>query len=643
MLKPGSTIGRYRIVSLIGAGGMSDVYRVQDTELGTELALKLLLPEFARDPARASRFYQEIRAAESLQHPNIVALRDVAEADGYYFYTMDLQPGGSLKSRIKDGMSPEQALQVMFDLSSALIHAHQQGFIHRDIKPGNILFRDDGSALLSDFGIVKVVGRSTVDTRTGMSIGTPHYMSPEQASGKKISHASDLYSLGIVFYEMLTGQVPFDAEESIAVALKHLREQPRPLPSNLRRFQPVINKLLAKSENKRFANAAALQEVIVKLQTPQPLQATQLIKHVPRAGFHRSIWAAGGGLLAVLVMITVYAVVHEKMPFFPTAPANDRAAVSKQGNGQGQADSLPAEGSAALQTADRAQGTDPQEKMKPAVAGSTLQAQAEVNEITKENHAKKPPAATGENTQTPSPPSLPATKSMQPDRPGSGTELPARLVIRSTPPGSDVYLDDRFVGRTPLNTDGILPGQHLLRIEKAYFSPVTAEINLDPGAAFEKTYTLEQGRGAVQVVTTPASATVWLDGVKQPGVTPLAISGIAAGTHRIRVHKDEYRDVEDTIEIKHDMKLLDEIVLQGRELIQLGNTPIPPAEDTEIAQGGQNKTSGEVMTAAPQAAGEKTWQEEETSVQTRDGDTREVESAGKDQPPPKQQKIPIVW
>ncbi|MHB8811344.1 MAG: serine/threonine protein kinase [Desulfobulbaceae bacterium] len=590
MLKPGSTIGRYRIVSCIGAGGMSDVYRVRDTELGTELALKLLLPEFARDPARASRFYQEIRAAESLQHPNIVALRDVAEAEGYYFYTMDLLPGGSLKSRIQDGMSPEQALQVMFDLSSALIHAHQQGFIHRDIKPGNILFRDDGTALLSDFGIVKVVGRSTVDTRTGMSIGTPHYMSPEQASGKKISHASDLYSLGIVFYEMLTGQVPFDAEESIAVALKHLREQPRPLPANLRRFQPVINKLLAKSENKRFANAAALQEAIVKLQTPQPLQATQRSKHVPRAGFQRSIWAAGGGLLAVLVMITLFAVMNEETSRLPPTSDNEKVASLPLERIQDQPVVAPA-GETALQPDDPGTSAAAQ----PIAARPEQPSNSEPAEVTEKKLASHHPIS----PSTPQP--EPRTSHLAPR-----TQKPS---TRNSQPAT----------RNP--------------------QPATR----DP----QPETTPAQGRGAVQVVTTPASATVWLDGVKQPGVTPLTISGIAAGTHRLRVHKDEYRDIEDMIEIKHDMKLLDEMVLQGRELIQLGDATIPPEKGAGIAQEAQNKTSGEVMPETPQASGEKTWQKEERRMQTKDddtdGNTGEVESAGKDQPRPKQQKIPIVW
>jgi serine/threonine protein kinase len=575
MFQPGSTIGRYRIVSLIDAGGMADVYRVRDPEGGPDLALKVLPPELARDQTRARRFYQEIRAAGTLRHPNIVALRDVAEADGSYFYTMDLLPGGSLKSRINEGMRPDEALQVMIDISSALIHAHEKGFIHRDIKPGNILFRQDGTALLSDFGIVKVVGRRTVDTRTGMSVGSPHYMSPEQASGKKISPASDLYSLGIVFYEMLTGQVPFDAEESIAVALKHLKEQPRPLPSGLRRFQPVMNKLLAKNEKKRFADAAALQRALVQLQirTPKPLPATQIFEHVQRPGCKRTMWAAGGGLLAILVMITLFAVVREQTPRLPAVPDNGGGAGPAQGPRQERASVLQAEEPASLpDDPDLAASA----ATKAVTAGPPQQLQ-EPSGIAKITPSPQSPAT------APSPPAEP-----HPTHHESQT----------------AHLEPR----TP------------------YSEPRTSPAASPPS----------QPRGAVQVVTTPAAATVWLDGVRQPGRTPLTLSGITAGKHRLRVHKDQYHDIEDTVEIKQDMKLLDEIVLQGQEFIQLADAPVPPEKKTGIAQEDQKTASGEPLTGADRKA-------EAAPPQLRDGPTGKANASGGEQKPPHQQKIPIVW
>ena len=575
MFQPGSTIGRYRIVSLIDAGGMADVYRVLDPGGGPDLALKALPPELARDQTRARRFYQEIRAAETLRHPNIVALRDVAEADGSYFYTMDLMEGGSLKSRISEGMRPDEALRVMGDISAALIHAHDKGFIHRDIKPGNILFRLDGTALLSDFGIVKVVGRRTVDTRTGMSIGSPHYMSPEQASGKKISPASDLYSLGIVFYEMLTGQVPFDAEESIAVALMHLREQPRPLPANLRRFQPVINKLLAKNEKKRFADAAALQRAILQLRTrtPKLLPATQLIEQVQRPACKRTLWAAGGGLLAILVMLALFAVMNGGTPRLPPTPDKENVAILPRENIQDQA-AVPQQGESAPQPDDPGINAVP----LPTPAGPAQPPSPE-------------PAAITEKIVAPLSP----------------------VVAAPTPPAEP---------------------------HPAHPEPRT--VNLEPQIPNPETQTASsaslpaQLKGAVQVVTTPAGAAVWLDGVQQPGRTPLTLSGVAVGKHQLRVRKDKYREVEDTIEIRHDMKLLDEIVLQGQEFIQLAESPSPPEKGAEVVEEGQPKPPGKLMAESNPEA-------EAATAPTKDRPDNEAEPSGKEQKPGQQRKIPIVW
>lgn len=570
MLQPGSTIGRYQIVALIDAGGMADVYRVRNPEGGADLALKVLPPEFARDQARSRRFYLEIRAAETLHHPNIVALRDVAEADGAYFYTMDLMDGGSLKSRICEGMRPDEALRVMLDISAALIHAHTQGFIHRDIKPGNILFRRDGTALLSDFGIVKVVGRRTVDTRTGMSIGSPHYMSPEQASGKKISPASDLYSLGIVWYEMLTGRVPFDAEESIAVALMHLKEPPPPLPDHLRRFQPIIGRLLAKNENKRFADAAALREAIIKLRTPRPLQATRIIDHAPRPRMHRMLWATGGGLLAVLVMMALFAAMKEEPHPLPSPPDTEKVADLPRKEIQDQAVATLAGESATQPDAPGANGATP-----PVAAGPAQLPATEPTGMTENITAPRSPVVVTPAPPAESHPALPENRNQKP-------------VTRYPQPESS--------------------------------NPPPANIPARP-------------EGAVQIVTTPAGARVWLDGEQQPGRTPLTLAGIAAGAHRLRVHKEGYQSVEDTIEIKPDMKLLDEIGLQVQVFTQPVDISAAPEKGAEIAQAEQR------ISAAPVTG---TSQEKATTARTPDSTKLETGSSEK-VGPAQQKKIPIVW
>ena len=185
-LQDGTRLGHYRILSLLGRGGMADVYRAEDERLGREVALKAVPPEFARDPERIERFEREVRAAARLSHPNIVTVHEFGRGEGHHFYTMALMPGGDLKARIRanpEGMPPAEARAVTVAVARALDYAHQQGLVHRDVKPENILFWQDGTPQLTDFGIARAMESGTRMTATGMSIGSPHYMSPEQARG----------------------------------------------------------------------------------------------------------------------------------------------------------------------------------------------------------------------------------------------------------------------------------------------------------------------------------------------------------------------------------------------------------------------------------------------------------------------------
>jgi len=307
----GQTLGQYLILSKLGSGGMADVYLAEDTRLGRRVALKLLPPEFARDSERVMRFEKEVRAAAQLQHPHIITLFEVGQDQGYHYYTMALLEGGDLKARMSAGLAPRQALELMRQMALALGYAHSKGFVHRDIKPENILFDDEGRALLTDLGIAKAVGSGTKMTGTGMSIGTPHYMSPEQARGQEVDGRSDLYSLGVVFYEMLSGAVPFDAQDSFAIAYKHINDPTPQLPKPVAKLQPLLDQLLAKDPGRRYANAAELVTAIDQAlagQLPAAAKAahTQVIKlaAAPAAAKKGSAlkWAMGGALLAVLLV-----------------------------------------------------------------------------------------------------------------------------------------------------------------------------------------------------------------------------------------------------------------------------------------------------------------------------------------------------
>lgn len=255
-------ISGYQFEKIIGKGAMSTVYLALQESLGRRVAIKVLSPGLAGDPIFSKRFIKEARIIGKLGHPHIVTIFDAGNLDDVYYIAMEYLEGGTLKERIKARLTPDQAVTILCQIARALGRAHQQHCIHRDIKPANILFRNPDTALLSDFGIAKNTLDKTQLTAAGWRLGTPNYMSPEQALAKPTDARSDLYSLGVVFYEMLTGTRPFQGADAFDIALKHLKEPVPILPEPLGRFQPAIDRLLAKEPEERFASAEELVEAV---------------------------------------------------------------------------------------------------------------------------------------------------------------------------------------------------------------------------------------------------------------------------------------------------------------------------------------------------------------------------------------------
>jgi eukaryotic-like serine/threonine-protein kinase len=220
--------GRYRVMSRLGSGGMADVFLAEDQQLGRKVALKLLHRRFAEDPDFVERFRREAQAAAGLQHPNVVSVYDRGSFDDTYYIAMEYLPGRSLKQLIREEapLDPLRAIDITIQILKAARFAHRRGVIHRDLKPHNVIIDDSDHAKVTDFGIARA-GASDM-TETGSIMGTAQYLSPEQAQGHAVNAASDLYSVGVVLYEMLTGRVPFDAESAVTIALKHVSEAPIP-------------------------------------------------------------------------------------------------------------------------------------------------------------------------------------------------------------------------------------------------------------------------------------------------------------------------------------------------------------------------------------------------------------------------------
>ena len=262
MLIPGSyLINRYEIIMKIGSGGMADVYKAKDHVLNRLVAIKVLKQEYSTDATFVKKFRVEAQSAAGLSHPNIVNVYDVGEDDGVYFIVMELVQGITLKNYIdmKGKLDIREALNISVQIASGLSAAHENRIIHRDIKPQNIIMSRDGKVKVTDFGIAKVADSTTVTTTAA---GTVHYISPEQARGGYSDERSDIYSLGITMYEMVTGRVPFEGETNVAVALMHfqsVRRPPRQLePSIPVSFEKIILKCTQKKPERRYASAREL-------------------------------------------------------------------------------------------------------------------------------------------------------------------------------------------------------------------------------------------------------------------------------------------------------------------------------------------------------------------------------------------------
>ena len=259
---------RYRVSARLGSGGMAEVYLAQDTLLGRQVALKLLHHRFAEDQEFVERFRREASSAAGLSHPNVVAVFDRGEWDGTYYIAMEYLPGRSLKAVVREhgALSPQDATDIVVQILLATRFAHKRGIIHRDIKPHNVILDEEGRAKVTDFGIARA-GASDM-TLTGSIMGTAQYLSPEQAQGHAVSESSDLYAVGVVLYELLTGQVPFEGESPVTVALKQVSVEPVPPgalnPAVTPALEAVVMRSLAKDPAARFVNAdefiAALQQ-----------------------------------------------------------------------------------------------------------------------------------------------------------------------------------------------------------------------------------------------------------------------------------------------------------------------------------------------------------------------------------------------
>lgn len=329
----GKTLGRVRIGELIARGGMAEVYIGEHTSLNRKVAVKIMRDHVDADPDNQMRFEREARVVAGLRHPNIIQMFDYELADGQPCLIMELVPGASLANYLKalhkrgEKLSPDMIAKVLSALASAVDYAHSQNMVHRDLKPANVLLRsasgpvdanlplpEDVEPILTDFGLVRLLD-SSIQTSTGTVSGTPAYMSPEQARGDRVDRKTDIYALGVMLYEMLAGTVPFDAESSFGVLMKHLNDPPPPVFGISPDLQTILDRALSKDPDMRYTSAKEMVDEFVSVFNGQTisLKTSTIVKAAQAASQNKKktipiswVWTGIGIITVAIIAIAVY-------------------------------------------------------------------------------------------------------------------------------------------------------------------------------------------------------------------------------------------------------------------------------------------------------------------------------------------------
>lgn len=328
----GHTLGQYRIVEQIGLGGMATVYKAYQPALDRYVAIKILPAYYAHEPGFAERFTREARAVAKLTHPHVLPIYDFGQNDGLSYIVMQCVDAGTLKDMMGKPINLMTGADIIEQLADALDYAHEQGVIHRDVKPSNVLMDRGRWVLLSDFGLAKMVEGSLQLTGSGVGVGTPAYMAPEQGQGLKVDRRADIYSLGIILYEMVTGRVPYEAETPMAVVVKHITE-PLPLPRALNSDLPesverIIMKALAKNPADRYETAGKMAAALRKASAGMATAVTGAVPSplAPPAGVAGTVEAPtvlddGGATQVVSSPVTPPAPSRKRFPIWLVAAA----------------------------------------------------------------------------------------------------------------------------------------------------------------------------------------------------------------------------------------------------------------------------------------------------------------------------------
>jgi predicted Ser/Thr protein kinase len=436
--------GKYRIERLLGKGGMGQVFLAHDLTLEREVAIKVLPPDVAQDEQVVRRFQQEAKTAAKLDHPNIIPIYRVESEGGLIYFVMKYISGTSLEDLLdkKEPLPVPEIQRILWEAACALGHAHQRGVVHRDVKPANIMFDHDGRVMLTDFGISKALQAATGLTATGMIIGTPHYMAPEQGKGAPVDGRADQYSLGVVGYRMITAELPFSGDSVHTIIYKHIYEEP-PLASTKRPGIPAsltvaISRALAKQPDQRFPT---MEDFATAVWPEQPVAS----------------------------------------PAKARGPARPRARATAD---------APTEITGAPTTLLPAR----RRSRAPVVIGLVVVAAGVGGYLMlgrkgSGEQGAVPPAASVDTVRIRDTVRVPAQPRAKPRQGAPVVEAQGFLTIAADPFGQ-VYIDGVDAGQTPVVEYAVKPGRHTIRIERAGFRTKTETVQVDASNTVRKRYTL---------------------------------------------------------------------------------------------------------------------------------------------------------
>jgi len=555
----GATLAeRYKIIEELGMGGMGRVYKVRDTAIQEIVALKVLKHEIAADETIIDRFRNELKLSRKISHKNVCRMYDISQSDSLYFITMEYVSGEDLKHTIRKvgHLNTDKILSLIIQICEGLAEAHRLGVIHRDLKPHNIMIDENGDVRIMDFGIARSI-KAQGFTTTGMMVGTPEYMSPEQARGEEIDARSDIYSLGIVLYELLTGEVPFTGDSAVSVALKHTTDPPRhpqeinpQIPNEL---IPVVFRCLEKDKNDRYPSVQALlsdlnavgkkittasrggirkRKARIKTKKRKPL--------LPRLGFAL--------LLGAVIVVGAYLLIQKplrpakkntvglegKIPPPSLKPPPEPAPKEESGPDAAvikfvsmSIDSNPR--GAEIFLNNRFEGITPlQTERPPGSCRIRLKKEPEYKDFSADINLTQ-----GETFNK--------TYRLSPIY---------KMSITSDPLGAEVTVNGTAQGKTPVSLEA--PGRTCrLRLSKeGGWAPIDEAVTLKPGLT-TLSFTLRKSAARLSIETEPAEAAVQL-GNQEIGITPLSYS-VALGTYSITITKPGYRTIEETISVSQDL------------------------------------------------------------------------------------------